>query len=168
MADGCRDTAEIRVSLPLVQDFAYIAERMRPDEREQFVAFTGVERYDANMAARSYVLSGGLAYALIDRQDKPFAIGWFEELRPGVWEVTGIGTPDGWKRYWRAITKQSRMRMDDLIAGGAHRIQILALASRTDAHRWYERGLGMQREGVLRGYCANGDDAVIYARVRES
>lgn len=167
MADGSRaHVPEVRVSVPLVQDYAYIAERLRPDEREQFTAFTGMDDYNPNVAARAWILTGGLAYTLIDRDGRPFALGWFEQIRPGVWETSGIGTPEGWARHWRAITKESRRRMAALFAGGAHRIQIVALASRTEAHGWYERGLQMQREGVLRGYCANGADAVIYARTR--
>lgn len=167
MADGCRDLLpEIRVSVPLVQDFAYLAERMRPDEIEQFVAFTGADRYEPNVAARSYVMAGGLAYALVDRANRPVAVGWFDELRPGVWETCGIGTMDGWAKHWRAITKESRRRMQQLFDGGAHRIQIISLATRTDAHRWYEQGLGMQFEGTLRGYCANGADAVLHAITR--
>ena len=167
MADGsCQHTPPVRVAMPLVQDYAYIAERLRPDEREQFVAFTGMDAYDPNVAARAWILTGGLAYTLIDQEGRPFALGWFEQLRPGVWETSGIGTPEGWDRHWYAITRESCRRMAALFADGAHRIQIIALASRTRAHEWYERGLGMQREGVLRGYCANGADAVVYSRIK--
>lgn len=167
MADGSQAIPEIRVGVPLVQDFAYLAARMRPDEIEQYVAFTGADAYSPNAAATSYVMSAGLAYALIARDDRPVAVGWFEQVRPGVWSTTGIGTLDGWARHWRAITKQARRRMQDLFDRGAHRIQIVSLASRVQAHRWYERGLGMRCEGVLRGYAANGADAVIHARLRE-
>jgi len=164
MADGSREQLpQIRVGVPLVEDFAYIAGRMRPDEQAQFVAFTGADHYQPNVAARSYVMAGGLAYVLVDRGNRPVAVGWFDELRPGVWETTGIGTLDGWAKHWRAITKESRKRMQALFDDGAHRIQIISLATRTDAHRWYERGLGMKNEGTLRGYCADGSDAVIHA-----
>lgn len=168
MADGSREhLPEIRISVPLVQDFAYLAARMRPDEIEQYCAFTGADSYSPNAAATSYVMSAGLAYALVGRDGLPVAVGWFEQLRPGVWSTTGIGTMGGWAKHWRAITKESRRRMQALFDNGAHRIQIISLASRTAAHGWYERGLGMQCEGVLRGYAANGADAVIHAKTKE-
>lgn len=167
MADGSRPhKPPVRVSVPQVRDYAYIADRLRPDEREQFVAFTGMDGYNPNVAARAWILTGGLAYTLIDRDDRPFALGWFEQIRPGVWETSGIGTPDGWAQHWYAITRECRRRMAYLFENGAHRIQIVALASRTQAHGWYERGLQMQFEGTLRGFCANGADAVIYARLK--
>ena len=169
MADGSgQHVPAVRVGVPIVQDYAYLAARLRPDEREQFAAFTGMDRYDEHVASRAWVMAGGLAYTLIGRDGLPFALGWFEEIRPGVWETSGIGTPEGWAQHWRAITKESRRRMDALFAAGARRIQITALASRMSALEWYERGLKMQREGVLRGYCANGADAVLYSRIKEA
>lgn len=166
MADGSPHVPPVRVCLPRVEDYAYIAARLRPDEQEQFAAFVGAERYNPDTAARAWLLTGGLAYCLIDAEGRPFALGWFEQLRPGVWETSGIGTMDGWARHWYAITRESRRRMAALFADGAHRIQIVALASRTEACAWYEKGLGMQREGVLRGHCANGADAVVYSRIK--
>lgn len=165
MADGAAvaQVPAVRVCVPRVDDFAHIARRMRPDECAQFAAFAGLADYDPEVAARAYVLTPGLAYCLVDRAGYPFAIGGFYELRPGVWETWGIGTPDGWERHWFAITRESRRRMRSLFAEGAHRIQIVALASRTAAHAWYAEGLGMRFEGRLRGYCGNGEDAVIYA-----
>ena len=112
MADGTsQHVPKVRVAVPVVQDYAYIAERLRPDEREQFAAFTGMDRYDANVAARAWVMTGGLAYTLVDRAGIPFAVGWFEEIRPGVWETSGIGTPEGWDRYWFELTRESQRRM---------------------------------------------------------
>lgn len=165
MADGSAiaNVPAVRVCVPRVDDFAHIARRMRPDERLQFAAFAGLAEYDPEVAARAYVLTAGLAYCLVDRDGFPFAIGGFYELRPGVWETWGIGTPEGWDRHWFAITRECRRRMRALLANGAHRIQIIALASRTQAHAWYEDGLGMQFEGRLRGYCGNREDAFMYA-----
>jgi hypothetical protein len=73
---------------------------------------------------------------------------------------------DGWKRYWRTFTKACRQQMDALLQGDVHRIQICALASRTQAHDWYMKGLKMKREGLLEQFCADGSDAVMFARTR--
>jgi len=168
VADGNRPVIpEIRIGVPLVEDFARIARNLRPDEIEQFVAFTGAPGYKPDVLARTLLATPGTSYVLVDRTNLPIAIGGFEPLRPGVWQTWGIGTLDGWAKHWRAITKQSRRQMDYLFANGAHRIEIIALVSRHDAHRWYEEGLLMQCEGTLKGYCANGADAVMYARTME-
>ncbi len=155
---------EIRVGVPLVQDFARIAQDMRPDEIAQSLAFTGRGAYSADLVARALLASDGPQFVLVDRAGMPVAVGGFEPVGPGVFETWGIGTLAGWGKHWRAITKQSRRQMDRLFAAGAHRIQIISLASRTQAHGWYVNGLGMTFEGVLRGYCADGSDAVIHAR----
>jgi len=168
MADGDRQAIpEIRVGVPTVGDFAYLAHRLRPDEREQFAAMTG-KPYDPEIAAQTYIVAHGLKYVLVSRDGLPVAAGCFEYLRDGVLETWGIGTPDAWVRYWRAITKVCRRQIDQLLDTGTHRIQITALASRTAAHEWYIRGLGMTREGVLKGYCADGRDAVVFARTKEA
>ncbi|MGH8032030.1 MAG: hypothetical protein ACREO8_06600 [Luteimonas sp.] len=166
MADGGDMVSAIRVAVPLVQDYARIAASLRPDEALQFAAFTGMSRYEPNILARALIATPGPAYALIDRNGEAVAIGGFERLREGVWDTWGIGTLEGWSKHWYAITRESRRQMEHVFNSGAHRIQIIAHASRTDAHAWYARGLRMQYEGVLRGYCANGDDAVVYAQVR--
>ncbi len=157
-------TPEIRVGVPLVQDFARIAQDMRPDEIAQFKAFTGVPDYNPDVVARALIASPGPQFVLVDRDNLPVAVGGFEPIAPGVFETWGIGTLTGWGKHWRAITKQSRRQMERVFAAGAHRIQIISLASRVEAHHWYRHGLGMAFEGTLTSYCADGSDAVIHAR----
>lgn len=157
---------ELRLAVPLVEDYAYIAKRMRPDEIEQFLAMSGLSTYVPDTAARAWSASTGPTFALIDRDNRPVAVAGFEPIRAGVYEAWAAASMEGWARYWRAFTKTCRREMDRLFANGAHRIQICALASRTQAHGWYEKGLRMQREGVHARFCADGSDAVMYARTR--
>lgn len=166
MADGTRHVPEVRFAVPMVEDLGYLARNMRDDERDQFAAMVGAGTYDARVAARAYVMTAGPSWVLIDRADRPFAAGGFSEVRPGVWDAWGIGTPEAWVHHWRTITRHCRKAIDDMLAVDAHRVQIVALASRTEAHIWYRRGLGMQEEGYLRGYCADGSDAVVFSKVR--
>jgi hypothetical protein len=42
-------------------------------------------------------------------------------------------------------------------------VEVCALASRVETHAWYAR-IGFVREGVLHAYCADGSDAVMFAR----
>ncbi len=160
--------ARVNLCIPTLYDYLWIAERMREDEREQFCAFTGMMQYDANVAARAYVNTPGVAYALADGRGLAFAIGGFEPVRPGVYATWGIGTPEGWANYGWAITRECRRRFKAYFASDAHRIELTALASRTQAHDWYERGLGMRREGVHTHYAADGSDAITFAATREN
>jgi hypothetical protein len=152
---------------PIVEDFAYLARRMRQDERDQFAAMVG-SAYNPNAAAIAFISTPGMQFVLLGDDGLPVAAGGMEPSRPGVLDGWMIGTEDGWARHWRSITKTVRRIHDQALEAGEHRIQIIATAARTAAHDWYERGLGMRQEGVLRGYCADGSDAVMYARIKEA
>jgi hypothetical protein len=45
-------------------------------------------------------------------------------------------------------------------------VQVCALAERAAAHDWYERFLGMTREGVHKRHGAHGEDFIMFAKVR--
>ena len=80
-----------------------------------------------------------------------------------------VGTDDYWKKYWRSITKHSRSTMDHLLnEGKARRLQTGALASRVEACEWYRRGLKMHHESTFRNFGFNGEDMVMFVRLKES
>jgi hypothetical protein len=141
---------------------------MRQDEREQWCALT-LRPYDPEACARDMVAHGELCYALVDRRGEAFCVGGFTQIRPGVYQAWSASVPDAWPAYWREITTQSRRLMRWLLDhGGAHRIEVCALVTRTQAQDWYHRGLGMRPDGVIRGYYSNGQGAVSYALVKEN
>lgn len=160
---------EIRLAAPLIEDLAWLAKRMRPDEIAQYLALTGQTEYDPDQCARALASISGVNFVLVDREGYPVCAGGFEEVRLKVWQTWMVGTTEGWAKHWRAITKHSRRLMDNLLASDrAHRVQTYALASRRAAHVWYERGLGQTFEGVHRGLFADGQDGVCYAKVKEN
>lgn len=163
--DGGQVLPGCRLSLPTLRDFAWVAERMRPDEIEQWTAKTGAP-YSADGCARAMAAAAGPVFALIDPAGYPIAVGGFDPLRPGVYELWAAGTVEGWERHWRAITLNCARLIRRLFADGAHRVQTVALDSRTRAHEWYERGLGLRREGEHPGWFANGATGITYARTR--
>lgn len=167
MADGGQIIAGVRLTVPIVEDFAYLARRIREDEKAQWLALTGARTYEPDDCARNCVMLQGQKFVLVDGSDLPIVAGGFEEVRPDVFQTWMIGTDAGWAQHWRAITMHSRRLMQRLLDQGARRLQTYALASRTKAHQWYERGLRQQYEGTLRQFYADGQDAVLYARVRE-
>lgn len=144
----------------------YLCERMRPDEIEQYIALTQHDTFNPDLVALTFMNMPGLKFTLIDDDCLPVCAGGYHEVLPGIWQSWMVGTMDGWEKHWRSITKGSRWLMDGLFQMGARRLQTTALASRAHALQWYERSLGMQREGVMRGYGRNGEDVVMYGRVR--
>lgn len=153
---------------PTVFDVGMLAMQMRADEIAQWCALTGQAEYDPDAAARAILSTmGPLAFCLIDADRQPIVAGGLKLLRPGVYEGWMIGSDAGWARHWRTITKATRRLHDGVLADGAHRIQLVTGANRVATHEWYERGLRMRREGRLRGYCADGSDAVMFARTGE-
>lgn len=165
MADGGLEVLPlVRYGRALLADLLYLAQRMRPDEIAQWCALTGSEHYSADALARA--LAPLPADVLVARDSRPILAGGIDTLRPGVGEAWMIGTPEGWGRYGVAITRWGRRLLDESLAGAFHRVQTVALESRTAAHDWYVRGLGMNREGVLPGYFADGQNGVLFAKTR--
>jgi hypothetical protein len=72
-------------------------------------------------------------------------------------------TGTSWADHGRAFSRIARREMRGLLAGAAHRIEIVSLASRHAAHAWYEGPLRMRDEGLLAGWFADGQDARIHA-----
>lgn len=143
----------------------YLCERMRPDEVEQYLALTAAETYDPDTAARGFMNMPGFKFTLLDSEGLPAAAGGYEEILPGIWQSWMVGTCEGWAGNWRAMTKACRWAMDGLFEQGARRLQTSALASRTKAIEWYERGLGLEREGTWRRFGAHGEDVAIFSRI---
>jgi hypothetical protein len=154
------------IAEPILTDFAYLAERMRPDEIDQLLAFTGWAEYVPDRAARLWAATPGECVALLGPDGRALGLGGLTPVSPGVYEAWSVSTLAAWDTHWRAITKLCRRQIDHALANGAHRVQVCSLASRTRAGEWYVRGLGLKREGCLRRYTADGRDAVMYARVK--
>lgn len=156
------------MAAPLAQDYVYLAQHMRPDEIAQHCALRGipVTEFDVDAAARSLANQGAPEFVLVDARGYPIVAGGFDYLRPGVFECWAVGTLEGWRDHWRPITTHCRRLIDGLLRESAHRVQTVALASRTGAHEWYERGLRMRREGVLAGFFSDGQDGVMFAKTR--
>lgn len=162
------DLPAVRIGTPMLADYGYVAHRMREDERAQWCATTGREVYDAELCARTLALTPGIHFVLVGVDGFPFAVGGLEQIRPRVWQTWAAAVEGSWDTHWRTITRECRRQFRALFASGeAQRIETVALASRTRAREWYERGLGQRCEGTLRRYFADGQDGVIYACTME-
>lgn len=136
-----------------------------PADEARQAALLGDGSFDAEVIAANLHLRTGPRWAGYC-DGKLISAGGFHELRPGVWQDWMINTSEAFDpQHWRTVTKYARRIMDAMLKTDAHRLQCVSLASRIDAHRWY-RVLGYTYEGTLRGYCANGEDALMFSRVR--
>lgn len=152
----------------LIEDLAYLARNMRPDEIAQDLAMTGAAEYDPQQAILKMAAVAGPKFVLL-ADGVPVVAGGFWQVRPGVWEGWQLGTMAGWEKHWRAITKITRKLNDRMLAEpNVHRLQLYGQAGRDKTFEWYERSLGYHREATLSRYCANGDDAVLFARIKEA
>lgn len=150
-------------SNPSLADFMLVCHNLPEDEIEQAEAFTG-RPFNPEEAASAYYLRPCPKW-VITAPDGPIVIAGFDMMRPGVWQDWLFSTPVAWTTHWRSVTKLCRRAMDGMLLSDAHRLQCISLASRIHAHRWY-RPLGLQLEGTLHGYGANGEDALMFARLR--
>ena len=144
------------------QDVFYLCERMRADEQEQMRAFFDL---DAEQTPLFFLNKTGPRYTLIGDDGMPLACGGWEPVSDGVMQSWMIGCDEAWTTHWRSLTKASRWLMDALLSHGIRRLQTNALASRTGACEWYERGLGMKPEGIWRQYGRQGQDVAAFSRV---
>lgn len=151
----------IQSSLPILM---YLCANSRQDEREQFAALTFTE-YDPEVAAVGFWSAGKWALACLHPDGTPAAAGGYEQVQPGVWQSWMVGTDRGWKEMSRDIHRTTRYLTEQLVNSGlCRRLQTNALASRVEAHAWYER-LGLIPEGIMRGFGAGGEDVAMFGRV---
>lgn len=157
-------------SNPLLLDYVKICILMPADERAQIEAFVG-QKYDIDSVAVGNFMVPGPKWVIKDGNDNPLAVGGFKQQRPGVWRDYMLTTPEAWERkYWFTVTRTCKRVMDGMFTSKqAHRLECVApaarLKKRPELEKWY-KFLGYCNEGLRHGYCADGSDAVAFARVQ--
>jgi hypothetical protein len=163
---------------PFLADFIQIVARMPQDERQQIENMTGGEFDVDGASVGNFVVPGPKWVAKIadteaefeDGLALPICVGGFTQQRPGVWRDFLITTPEAFPKYAVRITAFCKKAMDVMLdSGQAHRLECIVpaerLQSRPELEKWYKI-LGYNKEGLRYGYCANGADAVAFARVK--
>lgn len=154
---------------PLLLDYVKICVLMSEDERKQVEAFVG-QPYDIDSVAVGNFMVPGPKWVIKD-ENNPLVVGGFKQQRPGVWRDYMLTTPQAWeKQYWFTVTRTCRRVMDSMFASKqAHRLECIApamrLYNRPELAKWY-KFLGYHEEGRRYGYCADGGDAIAFARVQ--
>lgn len=148
---------------PSIVDILQVCWKLRADEREQVEAYTG-QPYDPEALAVQLACKIGPAwYMREDESGEVLALAGFDEIRPGVYQDWMCGTDAAWERYGKKLTRATLKAMNAMLDGDVHRLQCVSLASRIQAHEWYAV-LGLAPEGTLKGYGANGEDFIMFAR----
>lgn len=162
------DSSRCALGPALLSDLEFVATHMRADERAQWCANTGRTEYDPWLCARALAAQPGPQFTLLCPSGRVLAVGGFIEQRPRVWQTWAAAIEGAWDLYWPDITAHCREQMDRLFqTGQAQRIETVALASRTAAHRWYRKGLRQKHEATMPCFFADGQAAVLYARTIE-
>lgn len=164
---------------PFLADFIQVAAQLPEDERKQLEAFTG-HPYTVDGAAIGNFTVAGPKWVVKEAKTKkafdagratPIMVGGFAPVRPGVWHDFLLSTPAAWdEKHYFAMTRIVRRIMDAMLRSGqAHRLQTVVPAARIESRpellKWYKI-IGYNNEGLCYGYCANGADAIAFARVK--
>jgi len=153
---------------PTLLDFVFATIQMPEGERRAFEALTG-HKYDVDgIAIGNYGVTGP-KWVMKNDEGKVLSVGGFALQRPGVYRDFQINSPEAFsdKANWLPLTRFCRKAIDWMLdSKQAHRIECVTPASRgPDVLRWY-RTLGYYFEGTIYGYCANGEDALMYCKVK--
>lgn len=148
----------------LLQDLVVLCANMRPDEIEQWQALIDPEFNFEKAAAWCYQLPG-VKFGLW-AGDTLLCAGGYYPIADRVWRSWMVGTTAHWATHWRSITEGTRFVMDCLMQ--EEHIDVLetqCLASRTLTRKWYEKGLKLELEGILRKRGVKGEDIAVYSRL---
>lgn len=151
---------------PTLLDLLAVTTAARADERAEYEAMRGRPWDAQRIAADFYSRPDVVSVCLYDAADEPQAVAGFYLHEHGVWRAWMFGTDAGWATHWRSFTKAIRRVMGELLDSGQARVvELLTTTDREAAMRWYVDGLGLQREGVLRARCANGQDVAVFSKI---
>lgn len=144
-----------------------LADELPTNERVLFKAVTGLEFDTEEFMGTLAEMAEGLEHQYTFwAGEKPIAAGGFLPQRPGVFRTWFMAPEWAWKEHGRELTDVCRELIARLFRGKlAHRVETVTLADRAEARAWYER-IGLAYESTLRGYGANGEDAVMYVALR--
>lgn len=156
----------MRIVAPTVLELGLIALTLCENDQRHFCAMTGTKEYDHDAAARYLAGLSGPVFCLLRDDGRPVGAGGCEPMGMGVFRPWMAITTDGWTKHWRDVTKAARRAMDATFADGARRMETETLAGDAKAIAWYEKSLGMVREGFHPAKYADGSDAVSFGRVR--
>lgn len=111
--------------------------------------------------ARTLIANKGVAWAVVENGDNTIACGGIAEAWPGRAIAWSMITPRTF-RYFRRLHRLVKTVLDE---SPWTRIEIDVSASHEAGRRWAEH-LGFEMECVRRKFTPDGQDMILYARVK--
>lgn len=135
------------------------------EERATFEKMVGAP-YQADAFAIEAMNFPGYHWAVHTADDALVAVGGFIPQRAGILRTWFLGLDAAWVQG-NGVTELVYDTIQQVLDRQlAHRVETITLASRTRARAWYG-SIGLTYESTLRGYCADGSDAVLYVALRD-
>lgn len=148
---------------PNLVDTALCAMNLISADRDQWYEFTGVPWCADAVALECWGYSGP-KWAICTEDGMPLAVAGCRRMRKYVYQSWFLSGTELWT-HGKKVTEVTRKAMLEMLAGGAHRIETLCLASRKETRAWYE-AVGLQFEAEFPKYGVSGTTAVQYAITR--
>lgn len=157
----------LSITKPSMIDILVLARDMSEEERAQFETASGLQDVTPETVARTLLAYRGVEYVMVDEKGAPVsAFGGFE-VSTGVFQTWMLSRADAFENHGLALTRACRKVLRGCLElEGFHRIQTLASPHREGACAWYQRGLGMTLEGVLRKFFPDGSDAALFSIIK--
>lgn len=150
-----------------IDDALAVCRNLPLDDRQVAEAMSGEPYNPADVALAAMFYQGLHWSVLSDRDGELLAVGGFIRQRPGVFRTWLYATGQAWTSCGADLTTivrdTIRRVLDEKLA---HRIETVTLASKSLTRDWYGK-IGLTYEATLRGFCATGEDAVMYVAVRD-
>jgi RimJ/RimL family protein N-acetyltransferase len=159
----------IAVLKPLTIDAALtVCRNLAADERAVIEALSGFP-FEPDEAAIAATLQSGMHWEFRSYDDTLLAVGGFVRQREGVFRTWFYALDAAWTRpYAQGLTELVADTIQLMFTRQlAHRIETVTLARQEKARFWYGK-IGLEFESTLRGYCATGEDAVMYVALRDA
>lgn len=148
-----------------LRDALWVLDVLPEEEIRVYESTSGLKFDVCDLAARLQLLPG-MRWTFEARRQTA-AIGGVVEQIPGVYRTWFFAPEYAWQNFGRELTETVGALIRQLLADKvARRIETVTLASQSRARTWYEK-IGLTYESTLRGYGANGEDAVLYVAVAE-
>ena len=147
-----------------VLDCVYVVRNMRNIDLEEFLLRN--PRHDKESIIREILQRNGEQFTVRNRSGDPVIIGgtYYESI--GVATMWFVATNKIKNRDWAQLVELNSILMEVMFLEQAcHRIQAYVRKNLGTGHSWMSR-MGLIEEGCLRGYFSNGEDCLIYGKVR--
>jgi hypothetical protein len=146
-----------------LSDILFVAQRMRERDWKSLRCMIG--ELSADSFACDKFSRAGVCWAITNGSDLPVIVGGIADECEGIGTWWMVATDDIEKSSKSLIRLGRTAVRNGLARGGYRRIQAYVMEDWPEAQAVAAR-IGLEREGVLRGIGANGENVVMMAAVR--